>query len=64
MFRVWSITSSFIKRISFNLVLIFFPIIRLCVALNTQVPTSKVKVTLIGQMSIYDYMVQCFVSGA
>ncbi len=61
MFCVRNITSSFIKQISFNLAQMF-PIIFLCVALNTQVPTSKVKVTLIGQMSIYDNMIQGFVS--
>ena len=62
-FRVRSITSSFIKRISFSLAQMS-PIIKRCVTLNTQVITSKTKVTLIGQMSIYDNMIQFFVSKA
>ena len=56
MFYVRNITSSFIKQISLILAQMF-PIIFLCFALNTKVPTSKVKVTLIGQMSIYDNMI-------
>ena len=56
MFCVRNITSSFIKQISSNLAQMF-PIICLFVALNTQVPTPNFKVTLIGQLSIYDNMI-------
>ena len=56
MFCVRNRTSSFIKQISSNLAQMF-PSICLFVALNTQVPTPNFKVTLIGQLSIYDNMI-------